>query len=102
MDILLGALIGGGIMLMVAVLGGAAFRKEVMGFGDVKLAASIGLVLGLKGIVFTLIFASLTSGISAAISLARRTATKEDAKPLGPFLSAGGVIYIFIIWPFLL
>ena len=46
MQPLLGALIGGGVMLMVGVLGGAAFKKEVLGFGDVKLFASLGLALG--------------------------------------------------------
>lgn len=30
MQPLLGALVGGGVMLMVGVLGGAAFKKEVL------------------------------------------------------------------------
>ena len=36
-----------------------------MGFGDVKLFASLGLVLGLKGTVAVLLGASLASGISS-------------------------------------
>ena len=49
MQPLLGALVGGGVMLMVGVLGGAAFKKEVLGFGDVKLFACLGLALGFDG-----------------------------------------------------
>ena len=59
MQPLFGALAGGGVMLMVAVLGGALFRKDVMGFGDVKLFACLGLCLGIRGTVAVLIGASL-------------------------------------------
>lgn len=99
---LMGALVGGGVMLMTGVLGGAAFRKEVMGFGDVKLFASLGLALGWKGAVFVLVAASLHSGIAAAIGMARKRYKKDDAMPLGPYICGWGAFYIFIIWPFLL
>lgn len=99
---LMGALIGGGIMLMTGVLGGAAFRKEVMGFGDVKLFASLGLVLGWKGTVFVLIAVSLHSGAAAAIGMARRRYKKDEAMALGPYICGWGGFYIFILWPFLL
>ena len=101
MQPLLGALVGGGVMLMVGVLGGAAFKKEVLGFGDVKLFACLGLALGLTGTVVVLIGASLLSGIGAAIALASGRAKKDDAKPLGPYICGMGIFYIFIVWPFL-
>lgn len=99
---LLGALIGGGVMLMVAVLGGAAFKKEVMGFGDVKLFASIGLALGVTGTVAVLIGSSLLSGIFAAIGLASGKYSKNDVRPLGPYICGCGIFYIFAVWPFFL
>lgn len=98
----LGALIGGGVMMMVAVLGGALFRKEVMGFGDVKLAASLGLVLGIVGIAAVLIATSLISGAAAAIAVASGRAGREDARPLGPYICGCGAFYIFIVWPLML
>ena len=101
MQPLLGALVGGGVMLMVGVLGGAAFKKEVLGFGDVKLFACLGLALGLTGTVVVLIGASLLSGIGAAIAMASGRAKKDDAKPLGPYICGMGIFYIFIVWPFL-
>ncbi|NLD19564.1 MAG: prepilin peptidase [Clostridiales bacterium] len=99
---LVGAVIGGGVMMMVGILGGVAFKKEVMGFGDIKLFASLGLVLGIKGTVVVLVGASLTSGIAAAIGLARGKYKKDDARPLGPHICGWGIVYIFIIYPILL
>lgn len=96
-----GLAIGGGVMLMVALLGGAAFGREVMGFGDVKLAAAMGLGLGIRGMVFALAAASIISGIAAAAGLIRKKYTKEDMKPLGPYLTGAGIFYIFIIFPFI-
>ena len=94
-----GLALGGGVMLMVAAMGAAAFGKEVMGFGDVKLCAAMGLGLGLKGMIFVLAAASLLSGTYAAIGLARRKLHKDDMRPLGPWLTGAGIFYIFILWP---
>lgn len=99
---LLGMAAGGGIMMMAALLGGGIMRKEVMGFGDIKLFASLGLVLGLRGSIAVLIGTSLISGITAAIGLASGRYSKTDERPLGPYICGCGIFYIFIIWPFLL
>lgn len=99
---LYGVLLGGGVMLMVGVLGGAAFKKEVMGFGDVKLFASLGLALGIRGTAFVLVAASFHSGIMAAVGMARKRYKKDDTMPLGPYICGWGAFYIFIIWPFML
>lgn len=101
-DPLLGALIGGGVMLMTGVLGGAAFSREVLGFGDIKLFASLGLALGVKGTVAVLIGSSICSGIAAAVGLATGKYKKTDVRPLGPYICTWGAIYIFILWPFLM
>ena len=95
----MGAVIGGGVMLMAALLGGAAFKKEVMGFGDVKLFACLGLVFGAKGTIIVLIGSALCSGIAAAIGLASGKYKKDDMKPLGPYICGWGIIYLFVIYP---
>lgn len=101
-DPLTGALIGGGVMLMVGVLGGVAFKKDVLGMGDVKLFSCLGLVLGIKGTVVVLIVSSLISGAAAAAGLASGRYKKSDEKPLGHYICGCGIFYIFIIWPFML
>ena len=92
---------GGGVMLLVALLGKLAFRREVMGFGDVKLAAAMGLGLGLRGMIFALAAASVVSGFAAAAGLARGKYRKFDMQPFGPFLTGAGIFYVFIVWPFM-
>ena len=96
-----GLALGGGVMLIIALLGRLILGKEVMGFGDVKLCAAMGLGLGITGMLFSLVAASILSGIAAAIGLAAKKFTKEDMKPLGPFLSGAGIFYVFILWPFI-
>ena len=95
----LGAAIGGGVMLIAALLGGAAFKKEVMGFGDVKLFACLGLILGAKGTVVVLIGSALCSGIAACLGLASGKYKKDDMKPLGPYICSWGIIYLFVLYP---
>ncbi len=99
---LLGALAGGGAMLAVAGTGSLIFHKEVMGFGDVKLFASLGLVLGLKGTVAVLLGSSLVSGAAAAAGLVSGRYSKDDERPLGPYICGCGCLYIFAVWPMIL
>ena len=96
-----GLALGGGVMLVCALLGRFAFHREVMGFGDVKLCAALGLGLGLRGMLFALAAASLASGFAAAILLARRKITRDSMLPLGPFLAGAGIFYVFILWPYM-
>lgn len=95
-----GLCLGGGLMLAVALIGRLIYKKDVMGMGDVKLCAAMGLGLGIRGMLFVLAVAGLGSGFQAAIGLARRKYKKDDTKPLGPWLCGAGIVYIFLIWPF--
>jgi len=97
-----GLIIGAGIMLIVAVMGKLIYKKEVMGMGDVKLCAAMGLALGIRGMIFVLAAGCLCSGFEAAIGLARKKYCRTDMKPLGPWLCAAGIAYLFLIWPFYL
>lgn len=98
----LGMVIGGGVMLITGLLGGAVFKKEVMGFGDVKLFAALGLAIGAKGTLIVLVASSICSGIAAASGLASGKYKKDDVKPLGPYICGWGAFYIFILAPMLI
>lgn len=98
MDPLIGLAIGGGSVLIIAGIGALA-KKEMIGFGDVKLCAALGLVLGMRGIIVTLIVAVLAAGIYAAAGLARGKLAKNDQLPLGTFVCGSAMAYIFVsIW----
>ncbi len=95
---LLGLAIGGGAILILAGIGALA-KMEMIGFGDVKLCAALGLVLGLRGTLITLILAVFAAGIYAAAGLVSGKLKSSDHMPLGPFICGSAMAYIFIaLW----
>jgi leader peptidase (prepilin peptidase)/N-methyltransferase len=94
-DALLGILIGGGSLFLVAWLYSLLTKKEGMGGGDIKLLAMMGAIVGWQGVFFTIFVASLVGTLAGlAVMLKSRQGTKL-AVPFGPFLSIGAITYIF-------
>ncbi len=60
-----------------------------MGFGDVKLAALLGVVLGVERLLAALFAAVL---IGAVVGVAQRAAGGSRHVPFGPFLALGGLL----------
>jgi leader peptidase (prepilin peptidase)/N-methyltransferase len=92
---LIGIIVGGGSLLLVASAYQWITKKEGMGGGDVKLLAMMGAFLGWISIPF-IIFASSLVGSFVGITL--MLVQKKDSKlaiPFGPFLAFGAVLYIF-------
>jgi leader peptidase (prepilin peptidase)/N-methyltransferase len=92
---LLGILLGGGSLLLVAYGYQWLTGKEGMGGGDIKLLAMMGAFLGWKSILF-IIFAS--SLVGSLVGITMMLAQKKDSKlaiPFGPYLAFGAVLYIF-------
>jgi leader peptidase (prepilin peptidase)/N-methyltransferase len=89
----LGAVMGGGSIYLVGVLGKWVFRKEAMGFGDVKYMAMIGAVLGWRGVLLTFVIACLMGSI---IGIGKYLAVRRMGYvPFGPFLSGGALTMLF-------
>ena len=86
---LIGAAVGGGALLLVAVLGDAVFRKESMGGGDIKLAAMLGAFLGWKLCLVTLFLAFLAGAVVGVAAIAVRGRRWDRTIPFGPFIAAG-------------
>jgi leader peptidase (prepilin peptidase)/N-methyltransferase len=91
---LIGAVFGGGLILLIRVLGGRAYKKEVMGMGDVYLTAMIGAYVGFPNVIFAIFVAALTGAISGIAYLAVSRKHRETPIPFGPFLSLGGMAAI--------
>jgi leader peptidase (prepilin peptidase)/N-methyltransferase len=95
-DSILGAVIGGGILLIVG-LGYYLIRKrEGMGGGDVKLLAMIGAFLGWQSLLMTLFVASLIGSIVGICYIIFAGKDKTFPIPFGPFLAGGAISYV--IW----
>ncbi len=92
----LGAIVGGGIFYTLGIVALAIYKKEGMGFGDVKLMASLGLLFGLKNI---LVIALLSFAIGAVISILLIVLKKKKMDsyiPFGPFIVIGAILVIYI------
>jgi leader peptidase (prepilin peptidase)/N-methyltransferase len=95
----IGAVIAGGLFLAFYGLGRLLYHEEALGFGDVKLAALVGIAVGWPGIVSALFLAAL---FGAAISVALLGMGRASARtyiPFGTFLSVGGGVALLIAVP---
>jgi len=87
-------LAAGGLFLLLALAGSAIFKAEAMGFGDVKLAVFIGLLLGPLPTVQALFYGVFLAGlVSIGIIIWRRSLKGTIA--YGPYLAAGALIVLF-------
>lgn len=66
---LAGAAIGGGAMLLINALGVLIYKKEGMGFGDVKLFAAIGILTGFPGTIYTIFISLIIACIGFIVTL---------------------------------
>lgn len=94
---LTGALIMAAILLLIIIIGKVLFKKDVMGTGDIYLAASIGLMLNFQFGVLAITFAFIFGGIITLILilLKRVKLGRHDEIAFGPFLTIGGFVVLF-------
>jgi len=92
---LIGILVGGGSLFLVATLYQWLFKREGMGGGDVKLLAMIGGFLGWKAVILTILLSSFIGSIIGIAIVLLKGKDFKYAIPFGPFLSLGAVISLF-------
>jgi len=85
------AAIGGGIGLVLFLLIVLASRGG-MGWGDVKLAALIGIVTGFPLVFVALLMGIILGGLVAVLLLALRIKKRKETIPFGPFLSVAAIV----------
>jgi len=89
---LIGMVFGGGLILLVRVFGGWAYKKEVMGMGDVYLTAMIGAFVGFPQIIPAILIGALSGSIYGIMYLLIMHKNSASPIPFGPFLSIGGLV----------
>jgi len=90
-----GALVGAGILLVLAGAWQLLRGVEGMGLGDVKMLAMIGAFLGFGGVMVTLVLGTLLGSIAGLALVARGRGTMQLQLPFGFFLAVGGLVAVF-------
>jgi leader peptidase (prepilin peptidase)/N-methyltransferase len=119
----LGLAIGSALVLWFGLIGEMLFRKEVMGFGDVKFVGAIGAFCGWQGAVFAIFGGAALGALAfAGLALARRggrglrdrsgspllrshphqaghalPCDAEAVLPFGPMLAAAAALYLLAL-----
>jgi leader peptidase (prepilin peptidase)/N-methyltransferase len=92
---ILGILLGGGSLYLVAFLYSWIRGQEGMGGGDIKLLAMIGAWMGWKALPFVILISSLTGTLIGGGSLLLSRQRLSEQIPFGPFLALGALLYLF-------
>jgi leader peptidase (prepilin peptidase)/N-methyltransferase len=94
---LIGLLPGSGFLLFIAILGVIIYKSdEVMGMGDVKIFAPIGIFLGWKMCTLSLLISMFLGGLTSILLIVFKIKKRKDTIPFGPFIAIASLIVI--IW----
>jgi len=85
-----------GAILGIVILGAFAFfsKGRAMGWGDVKLAGAMGLVLGTGQVFFAILLAFIFGGIVGAVLMIGKKVTAKSKIAFGPFLTLATAIFL--------
>lgn len=84
-----GALLGGGVISLIALLTGG------MGWGDAEICFLCGLFLGFRLTVLMLFLSFIIGGITGLILILLKKKSHKDYIPFGPFISLASLICIY-------
>jgi leader peptidase (prepilin peptidase)/N-methyltransferase len=91
-EAMFGMLVGAGLLFLVAEVYFRIRKIEGMGFGDVKLAAMFGALLGGPLSLLTILLAAFAGSIVGVVIMARGRGTMRTALPFGVFLAPAAMI----------
>ncbi|CAG0935729.1 Type 4 prepilin-like proteins leader peptide-processing enzyme [Thermoflexales bacterium] len=88
----IGGAIGYGFFWLAVVVGDKFLGRGAMGWGDVRLAAFVGLITGFPGIITALVVTIIAGGVISLFLLLTRLVNLRSGIPYGPFICLGGFI----------
>ena len=95
----LGMLLGASVFLLLTFLGNIVFKKETMGFGDVKLMGALGLFFGWRNIIAISVLSFFIAAIFSLLLIVKNKIKKEKISefiPFGPFIVLATFVVMFI------
>jgi leader peptidase (prepilin peptidase)/N-methyltransferase len=91
----IGAVAGGGFLFGVSFLVSAIIKMETLGFGDVKLIAMVGGLLGWKLTLLTIFLGSALGSVAGIGLIYIKKMDRRAMIPFGPFLVFGALVSLF-------
>ena len=91
MSSILGIIVGGGSLYLVGIIGKIIFKKDAMGFGDVKMMAMVGGFIGWDSALMIFLLACIIGTIAGIFVF---IITKDNYLPFGPYLAVSTLIII--------
>lgn len=92
---LLGLIFGFSILYTIGFLGKLYYKKDVLGGGDIKLAAAFGACLGYEKLFIALMLGYFIGAIVSVVLIALKKKTMKDYIPFAPALTTGALIALF-------
>ena len=84
----------GGTLFLMGALGTFLFKKEAMGFGDVKLGLMLGSFLGVELSLLALFFSFIFGGFMSLVLLITKQVSDDHMIPFGPSITAATLLTI--------
>jgi len=91
----LGAVIGGGILFLVAFTYEVVRRRQGLGMGDVKMMAMVGAFIGWRLALMTIFVGSLLGTFVGILLILFRKMDTQGKLPFGVFLGIGSALSLF-------
>ncbi|NLZ51874.1 MAG: prepilin peptidase [Thermoanaerobacteraceae bacterium] len=91
---LLGMVVTSGFLLLIALIGMAIYGTDAFGMGDVKIFLPIGLTLGFKLAVISLVFSVFIGGFAGLFLMITGLKHRKSHIPFGPFIVLGAFLSI--------
>ena len=89
-----GSLTYGGMLFIMGAMGTFIFKKEALGFGDIKLGLILGSFLGIELSLLALFFSFIFGGIMSIILLIAKEVGDDHMIPFGPSIAAATLLTI--------
>ena len=93
-EALIGVLVGGGTLWLVAYIYYIFTGREGLGGGDIKLLAFIGSMLGWKSIPFVILCSSTVGAVFGLILSRKNEDGLRTVIPFGPFIALAAFLYL--------
>jgi prepilin signal peptidase PulO-like enzyme (type II secretory pathway) len=96
LDSIVIGVVSGLIFLMLALIGSAIFKAEALGFGDVKLALFMGLLLGWPYTFTAVFYGVVLAAVGAVVFIVSHRSLKGTIA-YGPYLAAGTLVVLLLL-----